>query len=408
MRIAILSQYYPPEVGAAQNRVSALARLLAERGHAVQVLTALPHYPRRKIFPAYRRRLPMRETIDGVEVHRLGLHLPSRHTSLRRMLHYSSFALNALLLGGRVLTPADYLIIESPPLHLVPAGALLARRLGAKLVLNVSDLWPASALQTGFIQPGLATRLAVRFEEWCYRQAALITAQSEGTVEDIAARLPNKPVSLYPHGVDLKQWSNMPARAVARRAMGWSEHSFIAGYVGLHDPAHALHQVILAAQHLRDDPRIQIVLFGDGPQKHWLEARAKQLDVVNVRFHPEEPLHRLPTILAGLDVGLATLAAGKIFEGVRTSKMLEIMAAGRPVVLAARGESARLFGEAQAGIVVPPDEPEGLSIAIRELLRDPERRAQLGENGRRYVEQHFDNERIVGAIENLLQARLGR
>jgi glycosyltransferase involved in cell wall biosynthesis len=88
--------------------------------------------------------------------------------------------------------------------------------------------------------------------------------------------------------------------------------------------------------------------------------------------------------------------------------MLEIMAAGRPVVLAARGESARLFGEAQAGIVVPPDEPEGLSIAIRELLRDPERRAQLGENGRRYVEQHFDNERIVGAIENLLQARLGR
>ncbi len=406
MRIAILSQYYPPEVGASQNRLSVLARLLVARGHSVEVLTALPNYPRRKCFRAYQSRFPVHETLDGIPVHRLGLHLPSRRTSPRRMLHYGSFALNALLRGGRFLAPADYLITESPPLHLVPTGALLARRLGAKLVLNVSDLWPASALQTGVIRPGRVTRMAVRFEEWCYRRAALITAQSEGIVDDIANRFPKKVVSLYPHGVDLKQWSNMPTRAAARRTLGWQDQSVIVGYTGLHGPTQALHQIVLAAQRLRDDPRIQIVLFGDGPQKRWLEARAKQLDVVNVRFHPEEPHYRMPTILAGLDIGLATLASGKIFEGVRTSKMLEMMAAGLPVVLAARGESARLLDEAQAGIAVPPDEPEDLSVEIRGLAGDPDRRTRMGQNGRRYVEQQFDNERIVSTMEDLLHAHL--
>ena len=114
----------------------------------------------------------------------------------------------------------------------------------------------------------------------------------------------------------------------------------------------------------------------------------------------------MPTILAGLDIGLATLASGKIFEGVRTSKMLEMMAAGLPVVLAARGESARLLDEAQAGIAVPPDEPEDLSVEIRGLAGDPDRRTRMGQNGRRYVEQQFDNERIVSTMEDLLHAHL--
>ena len=407
MRIAILSQYYPPEVGASQNRLSVLARLLVARGHSVEVLTALPNYPRRKCFRAYQSRFPVHETLDGIPVHRLGLHLPSRRTSPRRMLHYGSFALNALLRGGRFLAPADYLITESPPLHLVPTGALLARRLGAKLVLNVSDLWPASALQTGVIRPGRVTRMAVRFEEWCYRRAALITAQSEGIVDDIANRFPKKVVSLYPHGVDLKQWSNMPTRAAARRTLGWQDQSVIVGYTGLHGPTQALHQIVLAAQRLRDDPRIQIVLFGDGPQKRWLEARAKQLDVVNVRFHPEEPHYRMPTILAGLDIGLATLASGKIFEGVRTSKMLEI--GWRPVCRSywRHGENPRACSTKHK-LGSPylrmnrKTSPSRFADSRATRIGAPvwDRTAGV------YVEQQFDNERIVSTMEDLLHAHL--
>ena len=406
MRIAILSQYYPPEWGGAQNRLSDLARRFLERGHSVQVLTALPHYPGNKLFPAYSTGSVVQEVLDGVPVYRLSLHMPSSRTSLRRFIHYCSFALHASLRGSGLLAEADYLITESPPLFLGPVGVLLARRLGAKLVLNVSELWPAAALQTGAIRPGFATRTAVQLEEWCYRHASLITTQSEGIAEDIAGRFPEKTVAVYQQGADIEELGRLPSRSSARRTLGWFEHSFIIGYLGLHGPAQALDQVLLAAQHFRDAPRIEVRLFGDGPEKQWLEARAKKLDAINVQFQPAEPRHKIPLILAALDMGLVPLSSGKIFEGIRPSKMIEIMAAGRPVLLAGRGESARLVEEAEAGVVVPPEEPEELGAQIRELAFDPERRARMGENARRYAEIHFDGASIVGELEQLLQGHL--
>jgi len=192
MRIAILSQYYPPELGAPQNRLSDLAGRLTDRGHSIEVLTALPNYPENRVFPAYRTASVVREVLDGVPTKRLSLYVPSRKTPVRRIAHYCSFALHALLRGPGLLSKADCVITESPPLFLAPVGAYLAWKLKAQFVMNVSDLWPASVIGLGALRPGRLERAAVRLEEWCYRQAALITGQSNGIIEDIAARFPWK------------------------------------------------------------------------------------------------------------------------------------------------------------------------------------------------------------------------
>ena len=404
MHVVILTQYYPPEIGAPQNRLSDLARRFVERGHRVQVLTAIPNYPESEVFPECRGRSVVSECLDGVPVERVKLYVPQRKTFWRRIAHYSSFAFHSAIRGPKLLDRADFVITESPPLLLAPAGVYLARRLGAAYVLNVSDLWPASALELDVLKPGIVAKCAVAFEEWCYRRAAVILGQSDGIVKDIKHRFPHKPVHLYPNGVDLAYWQTRPKPR--REGSGRPDRDFVVGYVGLHGHAQALGQVLAAARMLRDEPHIRIVFFGSGPLKKELQTLATQSKLSNVTFYPAQPHERIREIYAGVDAGLVTLAKGPVFEGVRPSKLFEIMAAGLPVVLAAAGEPARLVADAGCGVVVPPESPHELAEAIRRLSRDNGRHHSMGKKGRSYVATHFDRARIAGKLEDLLLSHI--
>ena len=395
MRIAILTQYYPPEVGAPQNRLSDLARRLQERGHAVQVLTALPNYPGTEILDGYRGRWVRREKIDGVSVTRLWLYVPSQKTFLRRLANYCSFALHAAWRGPGLLKGADFVMTESPPLFLGPAGAYLARRMRARFVFNVSDLWPDSAVQLGFLREGPALGMARRMESWCYARADAISGQSEGIVANLRARVPGKPVAFLPNGVDLAAWQPRQDREAVRREFGWGPEEFVVGYAGLHGHAQALEQALTAAERL---PGVKFVFFGDGPCKATLVANASGC----VEFHPPQPHERMPEILGAFDAGLVPLARGPVFEGVLPSKVFEVMASGRPVVLAAGGEVARLVEQARCGVVAPPESPDRLAEAVRRLAESPGLCAELGENGRRLVAERFDRARIAETFEEFL------
>src|SRR5262245_54802522 len=141
VRIGILTQYYPPEMGAPQARLSHLAGELARAGHEVVVLTAMPNYPKGRVFDGYGgfRRTEMR---NGVRWIRSWLHPTQDVGLLPRLTSYGSFAFSSVIVGSLSLRHLDYLVTESPPLFLGPSGYLLSRRLGARWIFNVSDLWP--------------------------------------------------------------------------------------------------------------------------------------------------------------------------------------------------------------------------------------------------------------------------
>lgn len=404
MRIVILTQYYPPEIGAPQNRLSDLARRLAARGHHVQVLTAMPNYPGAEVLPGYRGKTVLEEEMDCVTVRRVSLYVPRKKTFSRRILNYCSFALHACWRGPALLQPADFVVTESPPLFLGPAGVYVAKRLKARFVFNVSDLWPDSAIALGFLKPGAAARVAKEMEEWCYRRADLITGQSEGTVKSIRARVPGKRVELLPNGVYVERWQRRPDRSAVRREFGYTPSDFVAGYAGLHGHAQALEQVLPAARMLAAEENIRFVFFGDGPCKESLMSQVREQRLANVAFHPPQPAERMPEILSALDAGLVTLARGPVFEGVIPSKIFEVMAAGKPVVLAANGEAGRLVAAARCGVVTPPEAPERLAEVIRRLSRDARFCAELGENGRRCVAKQFNRATIAANFENLLRS----
>ena len=401
MRVMILTQYYPPEIGAPQARLSELANALVRRGHEVTVLTAMPSYPVGKIYPGYGGLL-QRERRDGVQIIRTTVFPTQRADFLGRLANYFSFACSAGIMGTFLLRRCDYLIVESPPLFLGFTGLWLSWRTRAAMVFNVSDLWPETAVRLGVVRPGsIAHRVAAWLEGLCYRRAAVVSGQTKAIVDSIAERFPQCRTYHFSNGVNTRAFHPERRTAAARATLqGGEADACIALYAGLHGLAQGLDQVLEAAETLRADANLRMVLVGDGPAKEKLTQRAQARDLRNVRFLPPLPSDQIPPLVAAADILLVPLATH--IPGATPSKLYEAMASGRPVILVAAGEPAAFVRDNRAGIVVAPGDAPGLVNALRTLSADPALRQELGANGRRTVERLFDK----GDIDNAFIAYL--
>ena len=154
MRIGILTQYYPPEHGAPQNRLHDLASRLAKKGAEIVVLTAMPNYPKGEVFESHKGKFICAETIDGVKVIRSYIFASKNKKTFIQLAVYFSFVFSSMLAGLFKFGKLDYLICESPPLFLGFSAIFLKLITKAKLIMNISDLWPESAVQLGLIGPG--------------------------------------------------------------------------------------------------------------------------------------------------------------------------------------------------------------------------------------------------------------
>ena len=403
MKIGILTQYYPPEMGAPQARLSHLAGQLVRRGHEVVVLTAMPNYPRGRVFPGYGG-LRRKEERDGVKVLRCGLY-PSVSVGMApRLASYFSFVFSSLLVGAFGLPKLDYLLTESPPLFLGHFRYLLARRTGARWIFNVSDLWLESAVALGAVSEGPGLMALRRLESFFYRKAWLVTGQSREILKIIQDRFPAVPVYHLSNGVDTQLFrpDRRSAEARARLSNGrGAPNGCVAMYAGLHGIAQGLDQILEAASQLADLPSLEIALVGDGPVKGSLQARSRELGLKNVRFLDALPREEMPALVASADLALVPLKMS--LPGSVPSKIYEAMGAGVPIVLVAGGEAADIVDRSHAGVSVRPGDVAGLAAAIRGLAADPASRGRLGTAGRAAAERDFDRvgiaDRFIAHLE---------
>jgi len=405
MKIGILTQYYPPEMGAPQARLSHLASQFVRRGHEVFVLTAMPNYPTGRIFEGYRG-FARGEKRDGVSVTRTWIY-PTTNVGLApRLASYFSFVFSSLLAGGTRLPRLDYLMTESPPLFLGISGYLLARRTRARWIFNVSDLWPESAVALGAVSQGWGLKTALALEGFCYRKAWLVTGQSREILDDIRRRFPEVRAYHLSNGVDTSLFRPecRSAAARARLANGAGANACIAMYAGLHGIAQGLDQILEAAARLADVPSLEFALVGDGPVKSALMARSRELGLSNVRFLDALPREEMPGLVASADLALVPLKMS--LPGAVPSKIYEAMGAGVPIVLVASGEAAAILDRSEAGVHVAPGDVPGLAAAIRGLVADPERRVKLAVAGRSAAVRDFDRVGIADRFIDHLEGAL--
>jgi glycosyltransferase involved in cell wall biosynthesis len=365
---------------------------MVQQGHSVTVLTGMPNYPTGKIYPGYTG-LWRREQIDGVRILRTFIYPTQKADMLRRLANYLSFVLSSGALGSFLLPKSDYLLVESPPLFLGIAGVWLSRITGARLIFNVSDLWPESAVQLGLLKTGsTAFKLSGWLESFCYRHAWLVTGQSKSILSHISARFPECHIFHLSNGVDTERFG--PAFATeGARAVLTQNGDCVALYAGLHGLAQGLDQIVATAEMMQSEKGIRFVLVGDGPLKKTLMEQSRRVGLSNLAFLPPRPTVEIPSLVAAADMVLVPLK--KYIPGAVPSKLYEAMASNRPVVLIASGEAADIVREHNAGIVVVPGDREGLIRAIRLLQSDPELRRRLGRQGRLAAEKLFDRRTII-------------
>src|SRR5438045_3997696 len=348
MRIAFLTQYYPPEIGAPQGRLSGLAAAFLREGHSVTVLTAQPNYPSGRIHAGYGGLL-RREVRDGVRVIRTFVYPTQRADFVHRLSSYFSFVASSAALGTFALEPPDYLIVESPPLFLGLAGVWLSWVKRCPMIFNVADLWPETAVRLGVLRRGSwAHEISDRLERFCYRRATLVTGQTRAIVEDIAGRFPWCRTYHLSNGVNSQTFHPDRRTAEARATLAREPANTCAAfYPGLHGPAQGLDRVLDAAALLTDVP-LRFVLMGDGPTKRDLMDRVRARGLTNVTFLDPRPTREVPPLLAAADIVLVPLVTH--IPGATPSKLYEAMPSGRPVVLVAEGEPASVVRECNAGL----------------------------------------------------------
>jgi len=410
MHILIVTNYFPPEITGAGHLYYELAAGLVARGHQVTVVTGFPRWrvDRSKLKPEYHRRLLLWEDMDGIGVLRVAtVPLPLRFVIFRAPDHFL-IALS-FLLGGLLVKDPDVILVYSPPLPLGLTAWLLGRRRHAPFVFNVQDIFPKYVVDSGVLRNRALIRMFESIEHFLYRKADAITVHSEGNRDYLISQgVGIHKLVVVPNWVDTDRMRPGPRQNEFRHKYGLDSH-FIVSYAGTIGYAQDLDTVIESAALLKQHAEIAFVFVGEGGEKQRLQAKAESLGLTNVLFLPIEPWEKYPLVLQASDACLVNLKP-TLTTPVVPSKLLNIMASGRPVVanVPPDGDAARIIRQANCGLCLEAGDARGLAEAILKLYRDPHLADELGRNGRCYAEARFSLEVCVRQYEALFRDLIGQ
>jgi colanic acid biosynthesis glycosyl transferase WcaI len=389
----VLTQYYPPEIGAPQIRLQAMVRELRRKGIDVEVVTALPNYPVGKVFPGYEGRWQVRETIGGTPVRRTWVYAGTGKSALIRLANYLSFTFTALvstLTGPR----PDVLFVESQPLSLGIVAVLMKWLRRVRYVYNVPDLQVDVARQLGFLRSRSLLRLALRMENFFLRRSWRVSTVTRGFMEHFASRGVNRSrITFLPNGADSEFLRPLPpSRELLDRWRLHGKKVFL--YVGTHAFYHGLDTLVDAATLLRDREDLAFLFIGEGPERARLERMCVDRQLTHVVFG-KSPYSEMDRLYSIAYASVATLRKMEVAMGMRLSKIFPSLSCAVPVVYAGEGEAADLLRQNDCGVLVPPENPALLSQAIVRLAGDPDTRARMGRAGRGLVERDYSWSSIV-------------
>jgi len=401
MNILYISHYFPPEVNAPALRVSEFSHHWAKLGHSVTVLTGFPNHPGGVIPEEYQGLIKSKEKHDNINVVRTYIYAAPNKGFFKRTMNYLSFMFSSIVLGTGSVGKADVLIATSPQFFVAVAGYFISRIKKCKFVFEVRDLWPEEIVAVGAIKNRFIIGLLEKLEMFLYRKANLIVAVAQGTIDTlIRRRIPKSKLVLIPNGVDIEHFQN--GNGHARKTLDL-EDKFIVSYIGTHGLAHRLETVLTAAVRLKDDQRIQFLFVGDGAEKQSLVNRARELGLTNVYFHDQIDRSEISDFYNASDLFLVPLRKADLFTRNIPSKIYEIMAARKPMIIATEGESRKLVEQSGAGIGVTPENSLELAEAIKFLLENEALRRQMGENGYAFVLANASRKKLADDYLKILQ-----
>ena len=354
MKLLVVSFYYPPEMGAAASRTSNMAAGLKKEGVDVEVLTCLPNYPLGRIFDGYRGCLHRKEQMNGIKIYRYWTYATVSKNPTARFMGMVGFSLAIWLFGlkRRTIKSYDRIVIQSPPLPVAFSAMMLFRQLYRKTtILNVSDLWPLSAVELGAMRKGsLYYNILAWMERFVYKKATAFQCQSQEIINHIKSTGQQQPCFLYRNlqpqlsGTLSSQTPRVPLKLV---------------YAGLLGVAQDILTMIQQINFKTLGAELHI--YGGGNQANDIEAYVKSHDcgVICHGYQSKEDINR---ILGSFHASIVPLAVP--IKGAVPSKIYDLLPHGIPVLFCGGGEGEQIVREHRLGFVSVPGDYESLKAQI--------------------------------------------
>jgi colanic acid biosynthesis glycosyl transferase WcaI len=412
VNLLVLCPHFAPDVAPTGEVMTSIATELAARGHRLHVVTALPWYQHHRIEPGWTGRPVRTQVTDWGRITRVHPFPTDKRNIPARALAFGGFTALSGLEAVVSRPRPDAVLAMSPPLTLGLAGWLAARARRVPFVFNIQDVFPDVAIELGMITNPSVIRVASWLERFTYLRSDAVTVLSEDLRDNVASKLgrhrPER-VRVIPNFVDTERIRPAPRDNSYREQFGLTGKTVVmyAGNVGF---SQSLDLLLDAAAALAHETDLVFVINGGGSARPDLDRRAA--GAPNVRFVDMQPKDRLPEVLAAADIHVVPLRRGLARSSV-PSKMYSILAAGRPIVASVDPgtEVASVVDRAEAGVAVPPDDPEAFTKAIARLVADPGESERMGQSGRAFVERWASPAAIAEQYEALfdeLQASRGR
>jgi glycosyltransferase involved in cell wall biosynthesis len=377
-----------------------LARHLTSKGHRVTIIASPVSYLTGSSTQKRMRWVQRQDEGDGVTVLRAYTYHALHRSFLHRVVSFLSFMVSSFIIGLGV-GQVDLLWGTSPPIFQGVTAWALARLKRVPLLFEVRDLWPAFAVAVGVLRNRVLIRLSEWLEGFLYRHADRVMVNSPGFIQHVTEK-GAQTVTLVPNGSDMSMFDPEGDGEEFRQAHGL-EGKFLCLYAGAHGMSNDLGIVLEAAEILRHQENIAILLVGDGKEKPGLMRRATKMGLTNLHFLPPVPKVEMRIALSGADACIAILKPVPLYATVYPNKVFDYMAAGRPVLLAIDGVIREVVEQAGAGWFSPPGDPQALADRIIKLASDPESARHMGLAGRAYLETHFDREELADRLAVLIQ-----
>ncbi len=402
-------------MGAPAARASELSQRWAQAGHEVSVLTGFPNHPTGVVPAEWRgrlRRLIYHEVIAGVDVFRTWLWpLPNRKAH-ERMRNYASFCVSAALRGLAIPHP-DVIIASSPQLLVGLSGWWLAFARQAPFVFEVRDLWPESLTAVGVGDENSLLHYALAaVAKFLYQRSDRIVVVTPAFKEHLIRhwRVAAEKISVVENGVETRLFAPaLPAANHALRRELGADGKFLVCYIGTMGMAHGLETLLDAAHQLQgQSSNAQFLLVGEGAEKERIKNLAHSRGLSNVSFLDQQPREKIPAFISASDACLVLLKKTDVFKTVIPTKMLEFMSCARPVILGVDGQARQIVEDAEAGLVIEPENAGELVRAINQLSANRELGAVLGQKGRKYILRNFSRDHTAEKYIDVLQSLLAQ
>jgi len=413
-RVLILSLVFAPDGVSTSVIVSELAEDFVRQGHQVTVLTTEPHY---NLEPEARAKQPLRRRWGGLFYQSNYSGIPVWHTAMRpkgerslgRIIDYLVFHVISIFLGIFAIGRQDVVFAVSPPLTIGIVGWILALFKRAKLIYNVQELYPDTAITMGVLKENsLVTKILKWMERFIYERSSALAVICHSFAESIGTKeIDHKKIRVIPNFVDIEFVQPGPKNNPLARELDLQD-KFVVLYAGNIGMTQSFDTLLEAANRLQDESDIVFLIVGAGARRSHVETQVQERQLTNVKLLPYQPRSRVPDIYATSDLCLVPLMAGTAKTTV-PSKLYTIMASGRPALVAVDEDSdlVQTVQNSQCGIAVMPDDVEALQHGIQQAFENQREFQELGRNGRRYAEQHLSRRAVSEQYHELIQKLTG-